>query len=1030
MRISACSIVKNEEKNIARSIESYRRVVDEIIIVDTGSTDNTVAICEKLGAKVLHYEWNNDFAAAKNLALEHATGDWIIFLDADEWFVPTLVDDRLINVIKEAKRKSNDQIEALRVMLVNVEEKDLKVTSKTSIARIFKNNKSIRYVGSIHEEIRNEGRVLTSAKLDELEVYHSGYTHEKMEDKSKRNLALLYDKYNKGEAEDNIYFYLCRENAIAGKYEEGIKFYNLFINSSKVDKLIESTNVYVSIYEFGINLKKQLKDKYTSNEIKEDIENAIKKYPQIPMHYYLLGCYYFDFDHDQALFYLEKALEINKTYKEEYINNFIHCEADAYLRIAHIYKVRHDKLKALDAIVEAIKLEPLKERVFIMLMSLIRNQTPVDIILFLSRLYDLKSLEHVRFLTKQLMWSKCHEVFIYFAKKLNQEFGEEDESTYIAMLLTNQAVKVTQIGMAAYYNGGKDDDRYFATLGMILNKDQEAFEQYKRDLNRPYATIVQRFIEGIKISNPTQEEINAWIHLYGHMYYIASEKQLVEFESLFEKMPASIAVTILDKMLGYEDYERIKVIGEQLEKAFDHPTLKTTLKLVMSYQKYFNKDYAGALEAFKETCFDKESEVDSRTLHYLQAMGNCNSEVSIKVQAKKLFKEYLQLALREREINEALQTNKIEELDYEYSNIDKTIISLEEFKAILEDKQSQFKTSMIKNIFALMEKYIEINDDDRAFSVLVLLIQNDYMKDVAYFRLGELFNRSGNSTLALYCHEQAFVENPLFAKVLVGEKALQDGDYRYHHIETENRVICPICGGESKRAGVYNTLLSKDYSVDYPAVKIWRKCSTCSHLFTENVPFNIPNRNNEADSQQVSCKMINSNNSMDFIHQYQSQGAILEVNVEDPSFMLLAEEYGYNVKGLIEDDNKADKIQREYGLDIEHASLNTYNNEKQFDVISITNILEKSNNPVEIIKKAASMLSEEGVLYIKTPNYMSASSRSLGDNGLEYRKVKTIQYFSRQSMMVLLEENGFEMITYQKAYSPSGVMEIIAKKIK
>ena len=61
-RISACTITKNEEKNIARSIESYKDYVDEIIIVDTGSTDNTVSVAKSLGAKVFNFEWINDFS--------------------------------------------------------------------------------------------------------------------------------------------------------------------------------------------------------------------------------------------------------------------------------------------------------------------------------------------------------------------------------------------------------------------------------------------------------------------------------------------------------------------------------------------------------------------------------------------------------------------------------------------------------------------------------------------------------------------------------------------------------------------------------------------------------------------------------------------------------------------------------------------------------------------------------------------------------------------------------------------------------
>ena len=86
MRISACMIAKNEEKNIARCINSYKSIVDEIVVIDTGSTDRTIEIAQDLGAVVYNYRWNNDFAAAKNYALSKVNGDWAIVLDADEYF--------------------------------------------------------------------------------------------------------------------------------------------------------------------------------------------------------------------------------------------------------------------------------------------------------------------------------------------------------------------------------------------------------------------------------------------------------------------------------------------------------------------------------------------------------------------------------------------------------------------------------------------------------------------------------------------------------------------------------------------------------------------------------------------------------------------------------------------------------------------------------------------------------------------------------------------------------------------------------
>ena len=77
-------IVKNEADNLPRCLNSVANIVDEIIIVDTGSTDKTVEIAERYNARVYHHPWENSFSKARNYSLKYATCDWILYLDADE----------------------------------------------------------------------------------------------------------------------------------------------------------------------------------------------------------------------------------------------------------------------------------------------------------------------------------------------------------------------------------------------------------------------------------------------------------------------------------------------------------------------------------------------------------------------------------------------------------------------------------------------------------------------------------------------------------------------------------------------------------------------------------------------------------------------------------------------------------------------------------------------------------------------------------------------------------------------------------
>src|SRR5690606_21584112 len=89
MRLSAALIVKDEEDHPRRCLTSLRRIADAPVVVDTGSTDGCVAVAESFGALVLHRPWDGDFGAPRNLGLDHVTGGWVIYIDADEHLHPT-----------------------------------------------------------------------------------------------------------------------------------------------------------------------------------------------------------------------------------------------------------------------------------------------------------------------------------------------------------------------------------------------------------------------------------------------------------------------------------------------------------------------------------------------------------------------------------------------------------------------------------------------------------------------------------------------------------------------------------------------------------------------------------------------------------------------------------------------------------------------------------------------------------------------------------------------------------------------------
>ena len=191
IQLSQCMIVKNEEKNIERALSWAKGLAFEQIVVDTGSTDRTVEIAERMGAKVYYFEWINDFSAAKNYAIEQATGNWIAFLDADEYF-PREDAKRLLTILKKihSDTKLREQYHLINCRMLQLDD-DGKVTGVDEHNRVFRNIPPMRYSGKIHEAIRcNRENALWA---DNISIYHTGYSVSVYAetDKAERNISML-----------------------------------------------------------------------------------------------------------------------------------------------------------------------------------------------------------------------------------------------------------------------------------------------------------------------------------------------------------------------------------------------------------------------------------------------------------------------------------------------------------------------------------------------------------------------------------------------------------------------------------------------------------------------------------------------------------------------------------------------------------------------------------------------------------------------------------------------------------------------
>ena len=307
IKISACYMVKNGAEDLRRSLESLAKYVDEIIVVDTGSTDGTVAVAEEFGAKIFHEPWQNDFATPRNVALREAMGDWIVFLDADEYFI----NDCAKNLQTVIKMTQWVKVKGISVNLVNVDkDKDNAVIDSMYLLRIFEHAPNIRYVGKIHEDVylgdKPLKRVMASA--DSLTIYHTGYSTSIGRFKAERNLKLLLEELETTNNPERIYSYLADSYYGLNDWANIEKYARLDVNA-RISPTTRSIRLLMNCLE---------REPSRFEECFEIVKLAVERYPKVPeFSAKLADCLAQKGDYKAAVAEMQRALEKAKNYGEQ-----------------------------------------------------------------------------------------------------------------------------------------------------------------------------------------------------------------------------------------------------------------------------------------------------------------------------------------------------------------------------------------------------------------------------------------------------------------------------------------------------------------------------------------------------------------------------------------------------------------------------------------------------------------------------------------------------------------------------------------
>ena len=345
--ISLCMIVKNEEEYLTRCLSSINDIASEIIIVDTGSTDKTVEIAKKFGAKVYYFKWNNNFSEARNESLKYATKDWILILDADDEIYQE--DKKFLRALLDGEldEKSIYYFETLSYYGSSVEKGDIVINLNP---RLFKNKRGIHYEGEVHNQL-----IFTQGEYhsicDSIKIHHYGYLDKMItsKDKRNRNISILKEQIKNNPEYIFSYFNLGNEYAALDDMKNALECYY------KAYEKFDPDSGYSSVLILRIIVSNYNLREY--NVALNFVDIGIKNYPQCTDLYFYRSLIYKAMNSPTLqIKALEKCIELGEAPSEV---KFIYGTGSfkAYYELGNVYMKFKDYDTAYNYYIEALRLK-------------------------------------------------------------------------------------------------------------------------------------------------------------------------------------------------------------------------------------------------------------------------------------------------------------------------------------------------------------------------------------------------------------------------------------------------------------------------------------------------------------------------------------------------------------------------------------------------------------------------------------------------------------------------------------------------
>lgn len=276
--ISACAIMKNEINHVEAWLDNVRVFAQEIIVVDTGSTDGTMAfLVKQADVKVFHSEWQHDFAQAKNVALQEATGDWLVFTDADECFYHP---ENITKYLGKLDRHSAD-IDVVFCPIDNIDaDSNNEIINSDVVPRIVRNHVGIKYMGAVHEQLTKGREPWQNIKYivadRKMAIRHTGYSTKVIPFKHQRNYEILRQVMEKSNKPEMHYGFLSESLLGLEKYQEALEYAILAMESIYQPAIQKERFAQVAIESMD-NLGLAISDIFSPQQAEEICQTILKR---------------------------------------------------------------------------------------------------------------------------------------------------------------------------------------------------------------------------------------------------------------------------------------------------------------------------------------------------------------------------------------------------------------------------------------------------------------------------------------------------------------------------------------------------------------------------------------------------------------------------------------------------------------------------------------------------------------------------------------------------------------------------------